>query len=186
MKKSNIFPFITPILYIALGVFAIVTGNRALIPLCVAAGVIMIILGAAFAISYIARKAETNISNGGFVIGAMLITLGILTIILRNVIILYVPIAFGFSIILNGFRQMQKAIDIFKSSTSKPWIIMIISVVNIMAGVFFMIAPDIAADMIMTIIGIAVIISGISDLITVILAYKMFKKLDKNSKEINV
>ncbi len=183
MKKNNIFPFITPILYIALGVFAIVTGNRALIPLCIAAGAILIVLGAAFAISYIARKAEANFSSSGFVIGTMLITLGILTIVLRNVIILYIPIALGFFITLNGLRQMQNAIDLFKSSVSKPWIIMVISVVNIMAGIFFMVAPDIAADMIMTIIGIAMIISGVTDFITAILVYRMFKNLDKNSKE---
>lgn len=166
MKKEKFLPFLMPLICVGLGVWAFLMADRALLMLCYLSGGLLILTGLGIAIRYLTGTPEENFANNGFVLGFVLLLLGAAAILKAEVFSKFIPFSMGFLIALNGVRQLQNAIDVFKLRLPRPWFVSIVALINLLLGIVLMVNPGFAADVLMKWIGCGLVLSGISDFIT--------------------
>lgn len=166
MKRENLAPFAMPLLCVILGVLAVVTADSALKLLCYVAGALLIAAGVAAIVAYLRRSPAENAANNGFVLGCILLLLGVLVIIKAGEVSLLIPFALGFLIAVNGIRELQNAIDAYRLDVRNEWLVVLLAIVNVVLGVILMVNPGFSAAVLMRVIGAVLIVSGVADFIT--------------------
>lgn len=81
----------------------------------------------------------------------------------------------GFIILANGISKLMTAIDMHNNSMNKWWTYLIVSGVIIILGVICLASPFEAARTLLMFIGISLVISGISDIISYLILNKTYK-----------
>ena len=81
----------------------------------------------------------------------------------------------GFIILANGISKLMTAVEMRNNSMGKWWIYLIISALVIILGVVCLASPFEAAKTLLMFIGISLVISGISDIISYIMMNKTYK-----------
>lgn len=166
MKKEKIIPFILPVLCIILGLFSFVTANHALQIICYMISIALIVLGLISIIRYLLGTPEENFASNGFMSGCILLLLGITTIIKSELLIEFIPYTLGFLIAVNGVRELQNAVDVYKLRLHNQWVVVLIAVINLALGIILMVNPGLAADALMKAIGVGLVLSGAADFVT--------------------
>ena len=172
MKKENLISFLSPLFCVLLGIMTLVTADKALEIICYIACGALILTGIALIIRYLTRTMEENMASNSFLLGFVLLLLGITGVIKAEAIVNFIPFALGFLIAVNGIRELQNAIDVYRLKLPKQWVVVLVSLVNLVLGVVLMVNPGFAADVLMKVIGVGLILSGVSDLITTMVVLK--------------
>lgn len=178
MKTEKLIPFISPILCILLGVYAYTTGDSALQTICYITSALLILAGLACIIKYLRGTARENFASNGFMVGFILVLLGAIAIIRARSIVLVIPFVLGFLIAVNGIRELQNAIDVYKLRMNNQWIVVVIAVINLILGIILMVNPGLTLTILMKVIGIGLVVSGLADLVTTIVVLGKSSRAD--------
>lgn len=156
------------ILYILLGVVALVIPETMEKTLGYMLGIVLIIAGGISMIGYLLRDARENYYRDDFVFGLAAIVLGIIVLLKVEVIISLIPLLLGILVVISGCAKLQDVIDM-KRMNSGNWILMLIlALINLILGLVLIFNPFKAAALMFRMIGIGLIFSGITDCITII------------------
>lgn len=166
MKSEKVVPFILPLVCVVLGAFAFTTANTALQMICYLTSLVLILLGIMSIVRYLRGTAAENFANNGFVLGCILLLFGVIAIIRVDSIVLVIPFILGFLIAVNGIRELQNAIDVYKLNLHNSWIVVAIALINLIVGIVLMINPGFTAAVLMKVIGCGLIVSGLADFVT--------------------
>ena len=98
--------------------------------------------------------------------GVVLIVIGIAIIICTEIIQSIIPLILGFVVLFSGISKIQNALYLKKAGQSKWGIILFFALINIFFALALITRPTMFNDMLFVIIGISLVYSGISDLIT--------------------
>lgn len=180
MRKEKLTPFLSSILCIILGVIAFLTADRALQIICYITSGALILIGLIAIIRYLVGTPEENFASNGFLIGFVLLLLGITAIIKADTIASFIPFVLGFLIAVNGIRELQNAIDVYKLKLSNQWVVVLVAVLNLVLGIVLMVNPGFAADVLMKVIGGGLVISGIADFVTTMVVLGKSRKREQN------
>lgn len=112
----------------------------------------------------------------GLLIGSFSIFLSIFIYCRVDLIISVIPIILGFVISFSGMSTLQQTIDLIRIK-QKGWVaLLVVSIVNIILGIIAICNPFTTAIALMSLIGVGLIFSGISDIAAVLYLSDKFKK----------
>lgn len=181
-QAKNSFLFMS-VIYIILGFLLLIWPGRFLTWGCYALGVVVLLYGMSRIIAYMANKDLVSYLNVDLVVGIIVAAIGLFLLLRPGVFISILPIVFGLFIIFNGIVKLQNAFDLKRLNYEKWWSIFIMSGISVLLGLFIIWNPFKAAAMTARIIGIVLIVEGISGFGTTIFSWRMVKKMKKLMKE---
>lgn len=173
MKSEKVVPFILPLICVVLGAFAFTTADTALQMICYLTSLVLILLGIMSILRYLRGTAAENFASNGFVTGCIFLLLGVVTIFRADSIVLVIPFILGFLIAVNGIRELQNAIDVYKLKLHNSWIVVGVALINLIFGIVLMINPGFTVAILMKVIGCGLIVSGLADLMTTVVVLRM-------------
>ena len=154
---------LTGVLYILLGVVALLIPETMERFLGYMIGVILILAGAVSMISYLLRDAHQNYYHNDFLHGLIGIVLGIVILYKVNVIISLVPVVLGVLVLISGLSKLQDVIDL-KRMEYGNWIVMLVlAIINIVLGLVLIFNPMKSAAFLFRLLGVGLIFSGVTD-----------------------
>lgn len=162
------------LLYIVLGIVALLIPETMEKALGYLIGVVLIVVGAVSMISYLLRDAHQNYYHNDFLHGLIGIAAGILVLNKVELMIALIPFLLGVLILVSGCSKLQDVIDM-KRMEYGNWIIMLVlAVVNVVLGILLVFNPFWAAIQLFRLLGAGLIFSGVTDcVITVYFAAKI-------------
>ena len=171
---------VTAIVAIVLGIVFVADPNGSGDAVCKVAGVAMIVLAAAMLIRYItsARLFPENL-----IFSAVLLLLGIFFIAKSGVVMTVLGLFFGIFLVIDGASKIRDGIDAAKAKIQGCWIWFILALLTIVLGVLVMFGESV-----MTLLGVSLIVDGVSDIITTLWlsagVRKVKKEIEKGEKDL--
>lgn len=151
------------LLYIVLGVTALVVSDQMVIALGYLIGVVLILAGGLSMIQYLLRDARQNYYHNDFLYGLLGIILGGIMLYKVETIISLVPFMLGLLVLLSGISKLQDVIDM-KRMDCGNWIgMLILAIINLILGVVLILNPFDAAVVMFKVLGVGLVISGLTD-----------------------
>lgn len=156
----------TGILYILLGLVALLIPETMEKTLGYLLAVVLILAGAVSMIGYLLRDARQNYYHNDFLYGLVGIGAGILVLFNVEIIIGLIPFFLGVLVLVSGCSKLQDVIDM-KRLDYGNWIVMLIfAICNVLLGILLMCNPFESATFLFRLIGIGLIFSGVTDCFT--------------------
>ncbi len=185
MKNSGAMKFVTSLVYILFGLALMIWPQRIEDAICTILAVCVIILGIAKLIGYSVVKVENRISedSNGFAIGASMILLGLFLWLKGTVIIALIPFILGFMITYKGLEGIQNVINFKKFGYGAPAGVLISSVVITLFGLLVMMNPFSTARLLFFMLGLGLLVSGLSDFISDVFFTRKLKKIRESQQE---
>lgn len=176
MKRMKWDVIMTSLLYVALGIAVLVMPDTMRRALGYLIGAFLIVAGAVSMIGYLLRDAHQNYFRNDFVYGLVEITIGIIVLYKIDMIVELVTIILGILVVASGCRKLQDVIDM-KRMEYGNWIAMLVlAAVNVIFGVVLILNPGAVATVIEQMIGIGLIVSGVTDCVIACYFARIIKK----------
>lgn len=188
LKTMKWHAFLKGVLYIAVGVVALLIPDTMMATLGYLMGIVLIVIGLISMLSYLFREPLQNYYHDDFLYGLGEILIGALILFHVDWIIKLIPVLLGALVLVSGFAKLQDVIDM-KRLKYDSWIFMLIlAVINMGGGALLIANPFEAAELFFKILGGALIFSGVTDCISVLFFAAKLKKIKKDmvSSEITV
>lgn len=131
-----------------------------------AVGGIGIIIGLVCLIRYYTLDARTAMSNNGMFFGLLWLLGGILIIALKGFLLSLLPIFFGIVLLIGGIGKLQYTANFKRMGVARWYFELICAALSVGFGVIILLNPFSTALLLMRIIGIALLIEGVQDLIS--------------------
>ena len=151
---------------VIIGIIDLVNPEKMLNIIAYALGISAIVCGLVFIIVYMARDVKYNLDNNDFLSGLIAVVVGIVILIKWQQFMELLPIVLGVLIIVSGCIKLQDAIDLKKLDHPAFLMMLIVSLVFILFGAVLVANPFKSEIILMRIIGVALIIAGMTDLFT--------------------
>ena len=177
LKKSYM---ITAIVYVLLGISMIIWPDVLTRLVCYTFGALLIIYGLAVVIGNFADKSEGSFYGFTMINGLIAAGIGIFFIAKYDILVESIGFVMGLIIIIDSFIKFEKAIELQRSQYSLWWLALIFSLLTIGLGVLVLINPFEATFGIATLVGICLIVIGISDIWTISRVSKFVKAITQD------
>ena len=151
---------------VIIGIIDLVNPEKMLNIIAYALGISAIICGLVFIIVYVARDVKYNLNNNDFLSGLIAVVVGIVILIKWQQFMELLPIVLGVLIIVSGCIKLQDAIDLKKLDHPAFLMMLIVAIVFIIFGSILVANPFKSEIILMRIIGVSLIIAGMTDLFT--------------------
>ena len=176
LKELKWEAILTGILYILLGIVALVIPETMQKTLGYLIGIVLIVAGAVSMICYLLRDARDNYYHNEFVFGLVGIVVGVAVLYKVEVIISLIPFILGILVLFSGCSKLQDAIDLKRLSYGS-WVgMLVVAVINIILGIVLICNPFKAAVLLFRVLGVGLILSGASDCFSTIYFARKFRR----------
>ena len=173
--QKNSSALVVPLIMIVLGIFFVFFPGSAIGITVKVVGIVLVIIGAILACSLIAAYSPLSMA-----IAIILIIFGIVCIASPAFITAFVIKAIGICIVINSLVRIYDAYKIKGRSDSFVQYV-IVDILTLVLGVVLMVAPLGIASSIVMVIGIILLVLGVTNVITVIRVYKDGRYVDDGS-----
>ena len=175
-KASKWDVFFKGLIYIALGLVVFLMPEKIESFLGYVLGGALILTGAVFIISYLLREPIMNYDHNGFVNGIAVMAIGSIVLFKMNLVVSLLPLGLGLLVLISGVTQLQDCIDMIRLKYKSWGLMLFFSILNIILAVVLLIDPFKAAMTMFKVMGVGLILSGITDI------YSMFYLAGKYAK----
>ena len=175
-KASKWDVFFKGLIYIALGLVVFLMPEKIESFLGYVLGGALILTGAVFIISYLLREPILNYDHNGFVNGIAVMAIGAIVLFKMNLVVSLLPLGLGLLVLISGVTQLQDCIDMIRLKYKSWGLMLFFSILNIILAVVLLIDPFKAAMTMFKVMGVGLILSGITDI------YSMFYLAGKYAK----
>ena len=185
LKELKWEAILTGVLYILLGIVALVVPETMQKTLGYVIGIVLIVAGLISIICYLLRDAKENYYHNEFVFGLVGMVLGAAVLYKVEVIISLIPFILGILVLFSGCSKLQDAIDL-KRLGYGSWIgMLVVAVINIILGIVLICNPFKAAIVLFRVLGVGLIISGVSDCFSTIYFARKFHKFKQEQDAVD-
>lgn len=185
LKELKWEAILTGVLYILLGIVALVIPETMQKTLGYLIGIVLIVAGLISIICYLLRDAKENYYHNEFVFGLVGMVLGAAVLYKVEVIISLIPFILGILVLFSGCSKLQDAIDL-KRLGYGSWIgMLVVAVINIILGIVLICNPFQAAIVLFRVLGVGLIISGVSDCFSTIYFARKFHKFKQEQDAVD-
>lgn len=171
---------VTAIVAIVLGIVFVADPNGSGDAVCKVAGVAMIVLAAAMLIRYF---TSAQLFPENLIFSAVLLLLGIFFIAKSGVVMTVLGLFFGIFLVIDGASKIRDGIDAAKAKMQGWWIWFLLALLTIVLGILVMFGESV-----MTLLGISLIVDGVSDIVTTLWlsagVRKVKKEIEKDEKDL--
>lgn len=169
-------------LYMVLGLILLIFPATTARTICYLIAGIAIVIGLVNLVVYFTRNITRNYYRNDFVMGLMLMVLGIFVIYKVDLVIALVPFIIGLCIIVSGLFKLQGALDVQRMGGNAV-LILGLAVVNVVIGILMVINPFDSAILLYRLLGVGLLFSGLTDMAsTLYLSSKMHGYMRKMSE----
>ena len=172
LKKSYM---ITAIFYVLLGIAMIIWPDILARLVCYSFGSLLIIYGLAIVIGNFSDKGNSGFYGFSMINGLISAGIGIFFIVKYNILVSSIGFVMGLIIVIDSFVKFQKALDLHRSGYSLWWLALIFSFLTIGLGVLVIVNPFETSLGIARLVGICLILIGVSDIWTISRVSKFVK-----------
>lgn len=185
LKELKWEAILTGVLYILLGIVALVVPETMQKTLGYVIGIVLIVAGLISIICYLLRDAKENYYHNEFVFGLVGMVLGAAVLYKVEVIISLIPFILGILVLFSGCSKLQDAIDL-KRLGYGSWIgMLVVAVINIILGIVLICNPFQAAIVLFRVLGVGLIISGVSDCFSTVYFARKFHKFKQEQDAVD-
>ena len=163
VKKMSITSIIFSLLFIVTGIFLLLKPETAINVVCYVLGIILVLWGVVSIIQFFSDKNSTNYLSLSFIFGSFVFIFGIIILIKPSVVASIVPLLLGVWMVINGVTKLSYALSMYKYN--KNMLSVIGAIFIIVFGVTLIFNPFEGAKGLTQIIGIALIVYSLLDLI---------------------
>lgn len=181
LKKLKWNSIVTSILFIILGLILIIAPDTTARTICYLGGGALIVMGIVSLINYFMHQEVTVSYSENLIMGIAELIIGLFIVVKADLVISIIPFLLGVFVTVSGIGKLQNALAFHRMSNENNTVLVVIAVLNIILGVVLMWNPFTAATVAFVVIGIGLVYSGVTDLIsTCYLAKEVKKYQDKN------
>lgn len=158
---------IMAVLTIVMGIALIANPNAAALTICRLVGWIILISGACSVIFYL-RGARSFWETSGLVLAVVGILLGIFIIRSPEAIVKFLGYLMAAILLIHGINDVKEAFGA-KAYQDPQWLVaLVLGIVSILLGLLIVWNPFSSATLLMTVMGVALVYDGITDLLIVL------------------
>lgn len=165
---------LSSLLYVTVGTLMVIFPVSVIKSLCYTIAIIIIAMGVVKIISFLLKEQQEGFARTGLVSGMIFIAIGAFIAIRSEVIISIIPFILGILILFSGISKLQYALQLRKYSKDNN-AMLITSVINIVLGIVLAFNPFRAAKFMLIIMGVCMIMTGLSDIISAIYFYRKIR-----------
>ena len=170
--------------FIALGVLLVIFPDKVANVAGYIAGALGIGFGVTKIIGYFSKTPEKKVTVFGLTIGILFALAGIYIIMRPHIVSNFIVTIFGVIIMVDGISKTRNALNLKKSGMKNYLAIFITAVVELALGIVFIINPGLGLHTMLRIIGVVLIIAGVSNIVTFINVTKEYKTIINRNGEI--
>ncbi|MEG2250222.1 MAG: DUF308 domain-containing protein [Bacilli bacterium] len=163
MKKTFI---TTSLIYIVVGLFMVISPASISNLICYLLGLIILLFATNQIITFINNR-QTSLSKFNLVLGVLATIFGIYLILNPELAASFIPLVAGVIITIDSISKLMQAFSLKKEGYSNWVYILITSIILLLFGLFLFFNPFKAVKLVIRLIGIVLIIDGISEIIAV-------------------
>lgn len=168
------------LVYIVAGLILLICPEITTKTITYSVGVIFMVLGVAEVISYLRLEPDLASHSTGFTNGILTALIGLFIFVKSEDVMKIIPVILGFLIIVSGTFKLQHALNLYRIKVDGYKGVLIIGAINILIGIITVMNPFKTVTFLMRIMGIGLIISGVTDLGSVAYMNKEFKRYSKD------
>ena len=150
--------------------------------ICKGIGVALCVWGVLRLINYFRIAGSEILGSYGLVQGVTLLAFGMFFVIKPGFIAVFLGTALAIIIIVDGILKLQYAVDFYHLESDKWWIELIGAVVMVVIGIIALLNPFSTSSALIVFIGIALMIEGLWDFISLMRIVSVTKKAGKAIK----
>lgn len=162
---------LSSVLYVIVGTLLVIFPISVIKSLCYAIAIIIMAIGIIKIITFLLKEQQEGFTRTGLISGIVFIIIGAFIAIRSKTIISVIPFILGILILFSGISKLQYTMQLRKFSDEKNGTMLITSIINIVLGIVLAFNPFRGAKVMLIILGICMIITGLSDLISAIYFY---------------
>jgi uncharacterized membrane protein HdeD (DUF308 family) len=151
-----------------------------------ALAVLLFVIGAVLVITYLVRKEKNFAISGGFVAGIIIAAIGAWIFVNPGTFTDFIPKLFGIFIMVSGLSNLVQTFSLIKYKSNKWWVSFIIALLTLGLGGFLFFNPTDAKEIAVTVIGIFLIVDGVTNLITTLLVGSAAARVQQEKDAIDV
>lgn len=171
------------VLCVIFGVILMLRPIEALSVFCSAIGVIMILIGAGFALSYFMNA----ISNGwASAVGIVIALMGVWILISPDVLYTLIPIIIGIVLLTHGIRDLEIAVKNKRYGASNWGIGVVLAIISIAFAIFCILQAFNIVKGVMFLVGAALVFNGITNIWLSVVGTKNENRYRNTSDPIDV
>ena len=155
LKELKWEAILTGVLYILLGIVALLIPETMQKTLGYLIGIVLIVAGLISIICYLLRDARENYYHNEFVFGILGIVLGAVVLYKVEIVISLIPFILGVLVLCSGCSKLQDAIDLKRLGYGSWLGLLIVAAINIILGVVLI--------LLFRVLGVVLILSGAGD-----------------------
>ena len=182
IKGIKIELIIISVVLFALGLFLVIFPEISQLVICRVVGIALCVWGVLRLINYFRIAGSEILGSYGLVQGVTLLAFGMFFVIKPGFIAVFLGTALAIIIIIDGILKLQYAVDFYHLGSDKWWIEFIGSVVMVIIGIIALLNPFSTSSALIVFIGIALMIEGLWDFISLMRIVSVTKKAGKAIK----
>ncbi len=171
-KKSRWFPLVIGVLSIVFGILCLTNPASEMETIALYIDLAIAAYGLFSCIAAILNRDNKKRLASDLILGIILIVLAILVFANLALVGKYLPTVVGFVMIISGIVDLFRSIVLLKNGVKSWWLSAIVAAVVLVLGFIFLLNPGFVGQTIGIFTGIALIINGVSSLIS----FVQFKK----------
>lgn len=179
LKTIKLEIIIVAVALFVLGLFLVIFPAASQEIICKAIGVALCVWGVLRLLNYFRIAGNEVLGSYGLVQGVTLLAFGMFFVIKPQVIGVFLGTALAIIIIVDGILKLQYAVDFYHLQSDKWWIELIGAVVMVVIGVIALLNPFSTTTALTVFIGIALMVEGLWDFISLMRIVSVTKKAGK-------
>lgn len=170
---------LTALLSAVYGLVLIIWPDTSAKTLCYVVAATIILVGLMYIIQYIRKDVMQDFYRRELVYGVLALILGTIALFRVEIIQSVIPVILGVIVLYSGIVKLQNAFDLMRLHYQHWGWVMAFAVLNIVFALILLLKPIWIVDVLFVMIGIGLLYSGVSDLITIFLFSSSAKGIEK-------
>ena len=163
------------VMLMAAGAVLIAAPDTLASAMCSVLGIASAVFGGVKIASYFSKDLFRLAFQHDLAEGILLMILGVTAAVKPELFLGFIGVIFGVCVLADGLLKIQTAIDAKVFGVSKWWLILAAAIAADIAGFFLIINPVDSAAVVAVILGVTLVMEGLLNLITVLVAVKIVK-----------
>ncbi len=158
---------LTAIFSILLGLVLVIWPDATKMAVSYLIGAALVVLGVIQVVRYFVYEVRLDLFRYDFVSGLILLGVGVFLLMRPEIIVGFLPVLLGMAIVIDGAVKIQQSMDLLRVGYRHWWLVLLLAVLALAAGVVLLVNPFEAASTLVLMIGIVLIYDGVTDIWTI-------------------
>ena len=186
IKRMKLDIILISAVMVGIGVVVLLNPDVTSAAICYTLAGAAIAVGVCFLIDYKRKEALVDEQRYVLAIALTAIFVGVSMFLKHDKVVNYLPTALAFLILFSGAVKLQNSLDM-KRLKHGPWVVhAVIALIGMALGFILMMKWIVSDDSVMTWIGVGLIYSGFTDLVSAFVLARIRKVISKRQSEVNM